>query len=252
VQSKRLDIQKRLQDDDLVLWSYKGHSDRLVVSFTGIGPTSGEMPPIEFVKSASHGGRDNVLFVIDPNRTWLNANGLIEKILLHIEDFKQQTKSVVVNTIGHSMGGFAAVIFPAFTKIDVAIGFAPQFSADPSIVGDDDRWRVFRKNIPSFPIRSIAKYLNDTTSYQVFHGRQKREQPQRDRFPVMENLQHHILPGIGHNVPLQLKKHKLLEDVVSLCFQDKKQQVRKALRPLNAYRRNLADNPILAPVRSAS
>ncbi len=247
ITQQQLEIRPCLTADDLLLWKYRGTSDRLVVCFSGVGDRPSELPTYNFVQSASNFGRDSVLFVVDPRRSWLNGAGLIEKLVQQIHAFKREIHAKSVCMLGHSMGGFAALVMPYFTPVKVAIGFSPQFSVHPDVAGDDHRWMEYREKIENFRIRSMADFIVPETVYQVFHGRHYRERPQRDRFPFRENLQHHIFPNTVHNVPSRLKQHNLLETVISLCFQDKKRELRKALRPLRAYRRNAKDNPILGP-----
>ena len=37
-------------------------------------------------------------------------------------------------TLGHSMGGFAALAMPRFTPVKVALGLSPQVSVHPEVV----------------------------------------------------------------------------------------------------------------------
>lgn len=245
-----LDIRPHLSEDGVEMWSYRGGSNRLVVCFSGIGREPSEIQPYEFAKTATGDGRDNVLFVSDTRRSWLNAPGLIETIVREVEAFGRETSAEVICTLGHSMGGFMALVIPAFTKVDRAVAYAPQFSVHPDIAGDDSRWMEYRKNIKAFPIASVEEHLNTTTQYFVFHGRHPREAPQRDRFSPRQNLVHTILPNTVHNVPQKLKQMKLQEPVTDACFRNKIRRVRLLLEPLGAVRRKPGDVPLRPPSKT--
>lgn len=242
-----LDIRSHFSADGVEMWAYHGQSDRLVVSFSGIGREPTAVQPYEFAKSATGNGRDSALFISDTRRSWLNAPGLIEIIVREIEAMARKTSAAIVCTLGHSMGGFMAVVIPGFTKVDRAVAFGPQFSVHPEIAGDDLRWMEYREKIPEFRIATAEDHLNDTTQYFVFHGRHWRERPQRDRFQPRDNLIHTIVPNTVHNVPHRLKRMKLQEPVIEACFRNKVRRVRLLLEPLKAVRRKPGDVPVLPP-----
>jgi len=232
-----LDIACVMQAEDLVLWRYHGSSGRLIVCFSGIGRDASQPPPYEFPKVASNGGQDSVLFVSDPNRTWLNGVGLIEKIATEITAFAKETGASELFMMGHSMGGFAAMVMPKFVATKRVVAFAPQFSVHPEIAGEDRRWMEYREKITRFKIRSVAEHLVPGTEYFVFHGAKKPEAVQRESFPRQRNLWHTFLPDIIHHVPQKMKKAGVLEKVVNSCFEGRKRRLRIALEPLKAYRR---------------
>lgn len=245
-----LNIRPHLSQEGIEMWTYRGVSDRLVVCFSGIGREPTEVQPIEFAKTATGNGRDNVLFISDTRRSWLNAPGLIETIVREVEALARETSAATICTLGHSMGGFMALVIPDFTKVDRAVAYAPQFSVHPDIAGDDLRWMEYRQYIEDFPIASVEAYLNDTTQYFVFHGRHPREAPQRDRFTPRHNLIHTILPNTVHNVPQKLKQMKLQEPVTEACFRNKIRRVRLLLEPLGATRRKPGEVPLRPPART--
>ena len=204
-------------------------------------------PGYEFAKIATHDGRDNVLFISDPKRSWLNAPGLIEKIVTLTEKTAQEVGAEEIVTLGHSMGGYSAIVLSRFLPVRSAVALAPQYSVHPEIAGDDVRWMTWRERIASHTIKSIEDHLTGDTTYHVFHGTHGRERPQRDRFPVHPNLYHMLMPKTVHNVPQRLKRFGLLADVVQLAFQNRVRRVRLAMAPLNAFRRKTEAYPVLAP-----
>lgn len=246
----RLDI-RLVQDSDLLrVWLYKGQSDRLVVSFTGIG-VEGEELGYEFARTATQSGRDSALFIADKTRSWLNAPGLIDEITQWITATRIETGAQQVMTLGHSMGGFSALAMPKFTPVACAVALSPQVSVHPEVVGDDPRWMTYRSRIENFAIRDLSEVLVDTTAYFVVHGRHSRETPQRDRFPRARNLTHLVLPRTVHNVPQKLRAAGILDEVVEYGFQNRPRRMRLAMADLDVYRRpaDQADGP--EPVEAA-
>lgn len=234
--SARLDI-NLVQDTDLLrVWLYKGQSDRLVVSFTGIG-VEGEDLGYELAKTATQDGRDSALFIADKSRSWLNAPGIIDDIRQWVLAAKAETGASNVMTLGHSMGGFAALAMPKYTAVKVAVGLSPQVSVHPDVVGDDPRWMEYRSRIREFAIRDLSETIVPDTRYYVVHGRHSREAPQRDRFPRADNIVHLILPRTVHNVPQKLRKAGVLDKVVELAFQNRPRAMRLAMSDLEVYRR---------------
>ncbi|MDU8927993.1 hypothetical protein RXV86_11410 [Alisedimentitalea sp. MJ-SS2] len=251
-QEPQLPIHLLTEEEDLVTWAHCADSDRLVLSFSGIGVEEKGVPPYEFAKIATGEGRDNVLFISDPNRSWLNGKGLIDRIVKLARKFAEEMGAKEIVTLGHSMGGYAAIILSGFLPVKSAVALAPQYSVHPEVTGDDERWMNWREQITTHRIRSVEEHLSDDTMYHVFHGMHGRERPQRDRFPVRHNLYHTIMPRTVHNVPQRLKRFELLYEIVQLGFENKPKQMRIAMEPLRGFRRNVDQFPVLAPSSEVS
>jgi hypothetical protein len=247
-----LEITPRLKDTDLHIWHYIGKNDRLVVCFSPTGDEDPEVPQApSFPMAASNGGQNNVLFISDPQRTWLNGPGLREKIYFHVNKFKEEIKPTSVVTLGHSMGGFYAIACADDIGASAAVALAPQVSVHPNIAGDDNRWLNFRNKITDFRYESVNELLTEKPHYFIVHGALPREAPQRDRVPKAQNISHFILPEIHHNVPARLKRDGLQEDFINSCFDGDKAAALKILKPLKAYKRTLAKHPMLASAKSS-
>jgi hypothetical protein len=230
-----LDIRHTLDRDDLHIWEHTGNSDRLVACFSGIGLDRVAVPPYEFARSATGGGRDTVLFFSDPHRSWLNRPGLIEQIVVRVERKARQMAAKQIVTLGHSMGGFAAAILPGFTRVDRAVCLSPQASVHPDVAGDDPRWLDYRDRIENHRIRSVADHIAPGTEYYAFFGQHGREAPQRDRFPLRDNINFFVMPRTVHNTPQRMKHAGLLDDIVRFAFQGRTRLVRRLLKTrLNA------------------
>lgn len=215
--------------EDLHVWLHHGVTDRLVLCFAGIGGTTSIVPPIEFPRAASRNGEDTVLFFSDPKRSWLNAPGLIEQIVDWVEQYKTKINARQVVALGHSMGGFMAAVLSGFTKIDVAMCFSPQATVHPVLARDDVRWAIWRDQITDFRIRSVDDHLSDETTCYALFGRHTREAPQRERFPIRDNVRFFVMPNTVHNTPQRLKQAGVLDDVVRYAFHGRRGLVGRVL-----------------------
>ncbi len=229
------DIRPVLQDDTLHAWFHRGEGSRLVVSFAGIGGVPSATQGYEFARTATGNGRYHALFFVDPGRTWLNGEGLIDRIVTEVERRVAETGATQVITIGHSMGGFSAAVLPAFTRVDLAVCLSPQVSVHPDIVPDEDRWKLWRSRIATHRITSVADCLQDATRYYVFFGQHPREAPQRDRFPLGPNICLFTMPSTVHNTPRRMKVRGVLDSIIGAVFEDRTRLVRRiAKQDLNA------------------
>ncbi len=242
-----LPIDLASEADDLVTWRHIGTSARLVLSFSGVGFDHRASPSYQFAKAATGDGVDNVLFIAEPKRSWLNHPGLIEKIVQQAEAMARQVGATEICTLGFSMGAYAAMVIGGFLPIKSAVAISPQYSMHPDVTGDDHRWDNWRAQIAMHRIHSVADHLMDGPIYHVFHGMGRSEHPQRDRFPVRDNLIHQLLPRVGHGVPQALRKAGQLHNVVRLGLDNRVGLINTALRPLGVRPRKMARFPILPP-----
>jgi pimeloyl-ACP methyl ester carboxylesterase len=217
-------------DDRLRVWRVAGETTRLIVCFSGVGRDSMTAPVPEFMRLAGWAPRDHLLFIADPSRSWLNRPGLIEDMVALIEAEVARIGATKVFTLGHSMGGFSAMVIPAFTKVDVAVALSPQYSLDLKVVPTEKRWAQFREKIAEFRISNAADYLRPNTQYYVFMGRHPVEAPQRDLVKPADNLQLFVMPGVKHDTSQRLKEAGLLDGVVAACFEGRGDHVKPMLK----------------------
>ncbi len=227
-----------LRDDaGLRLWRMPGETARLVVCFSGVGADPDAPPPPEWQRLAAWAPRDHLLFVSDPGRTWLNREGLIEEIVDAIESEVDHTGATQVCTLGHSMGGFAALVIPAFTHVDVAVAMSPQYAADPAVVPGESRWSIYRDAILQYRVSNAADHIVAGCQYHVFFGRHPREAVQRDLAQAHENLELYVLPGTHHNTPQKMKAAGVLDIVINACFAGKQRVLNKTMGKTLSARR---------------
>ena len=219
-----------LRDDArLRLWRHRGRSTRLVVCFSGVGRDRGVPPRLEFAKTASGAGQDHVLFFADPARSWLNAPGLIEEIAGLVEAEAARLGAAQVVTMGHSLGGFSALVLGGFTRVDVALAISPQFSVDASVVPDEPRWMMYRKRIARYRIRQAADHMRPETQHYVIFGKHYLEAPQRRLMRPAPNTACFLLPGVRHDSVVRLHEAGVLDDVVQLAFAGRTRRLRQVL-----------------------
>lgn len=227
----RPDVQiDTLRDDArLRVWRHRGTSERLVVCFSGVGRLSSQPPRLEFAKTASGAGRDHVLYIADPARSWLNAPGLIEEIAGLVETEAARIGAKQVVAMGHSLGGFSALVLGGFTRVDVALALSPQYSVAPDLVPDETRWMAFRNRITQWRIRQAGDHMNPKTDHVVIFGRASREAPQRRLMRPAPNVDCYLLPRVHHDSVVRLHAAGVLDEVVQLAFDGRKRRLRLLL-----------------------
>lgn len=220
-----------LRDDArLRLWRHAGKSDRLVVCFSGVGRNGKQPPRLEFAKTASAAGRDHALYFADPARSWLNAPGLIEEIVEIIEAEVARLGVREVVAMGHSLGGFSALVLSGFTRFDRVLALSPQLSVDPDIVPDERRWAQFRARIEAIRVHQAGDHMAAQTQHCIIYGRNRREAPQLRLLKPAENVQAFLLPKVQHDSVKRLYDEGILDDVVQLALGGRVRKLRQLLK----------------------
>ncbi|MEL7280926.1 MAG: hypothetical protein AAFY35_16705 [Pseudomonadota bacterium] len=185
--------------------SMPGTEPRLVVSFTGVGKPDTREQSEEFVNTSHMGGRNHVLFVADTLRSWYNGPGVYEEILDLVESYKRTHKIQEVVTFGNSMGGYGAIIFAGALGAKSCLSFSAQYSADPKVVPEEERWMEYRGKIAHFTRPPMETTLSDECIYFVVHGGGDREKPHWSRFPRADNFNHYLADQVGHALGKKMK-----------------------------------------------
>ena len=217
-------------DDGLRITRTDGESGCLVVSFSGIGTDGSPCQPEEFIMTATDEGRHPAIYVMDKNRSWMNAPGLLEQIVSHIEAEAARIGATTICTMGNSMGGFMALLVPAFTKVDHALAFSAQYSVDPSVNPDEWRWANYVQRIETFLHPTLEGRFTDRTQYTVVHGGHRRERPQVTAFPRHPAIAHFIRPGLAHGVAKFLKETQVQRPLAQAVFEGRRRRVRILMR----------------------
>jgi pimeloyl-ACP methyl ester carboxylesterase len=211
-----------------------GASSRLVVSLAGVGQARKLEPPPEFFRLSGADGTNPVLFISDESRSWLNAAGMAGAITDAIRTTSARVGATEIVAIGNSMGGTMALHLARLTPINTVIAFVPQFSADPQIVPQEQRWLFFRRQIAVFPYHTIDQWPKNTKVF-ALHGGTEDEMYHARRFPKAgRNIQHFVLPGHDHNLARRLHDQGALAGLVAAMMDGKMWQVRRMLETMGA------------------
>ncbi|MDR0810126.1 MAG: hypothetical protein LBE86_13540 [Gemmobacter sp.] len=224
-----VEIERVRDDARLRVWRHRGRSRRLVVCFSGLGRDHRRPPRLEFAKTASASGRDHVLYIADPNRSWLNAPGLIEEISALVEAEVARVTPEHVVAMGHSMGGYSALALGGFTRVDVALALSPQLAVDPDVVPEELRWKELRGRIGTFRIGDVSALMRPETEHCIIFGNYGREAAQRRLIRLGPNVHSFLLPGVRHDTVQRLYKAGLLDETVQLAFDGRHRRLRRIL-----------------------
>ncbi|MEQ9242446.1 hypothetical protein [Roseovarius indicus] len=225
------------QSDRVKATSLAGREPRLVVSFTGVGKPGARYQAEEFVRSSRQNGRNHVLFVSDTLRSWYNDPGLFEEILDVVGRYRQDHGITETVTFGNSMGGYGAIVFAGRLGAKSCLAISPQYSVDPAVVPEEERWKIYRERIVTFTRPPLADTLEPDCTYFVLHGGGKVERPHWSRFPVCPNLHHYIIGKVGHGVGKRLKSAGLINRVTECAIGVRPVALRRALGGELEFRR---------------
>lgn len=231
------------EDQNLRITHSGGEGPRLVVSCSGIAAPGADCPNEEFVDIASSAGRRPALFVMDKTNSWLNTSGLLECIVENVEAVSRRCGAQEVCTLGNSMGGFMAMMLPAFTRVRSVVAFAPQYSVDPALNPAETRWRDLIDGIAEFRWPSLTGHLRDDVAYTVAHGGHHREQAQLAGFPRAASVTHFVNPLRAHGVARAMKEAGVLQHIVNCAFDGRRQRVRQLMKQAG-FRTRRGEQPV--------
>lgn len=209
--------------------SLQGTTPRLVVSFTGIGKANKAEQTEEFVATSHMGGQNHVLFIADTLRSWYNDPGIYEEILDVVERYKREHAIENVVTFGNSMGGYGAVIFAKDLDANSCLALSAQYSPDPSVVPEEQRWQEYRDRISTFTRPPIDETVSPDCLYFVVHGGSRLERPHWSRFPKAGNMHHYLADRVGHALGKKMKQSGQIKTIAKCAIMARPVGFRRAL-----------------------
>lgn len=236
-----IDVRPILDEPPLHMSFSPGTSDRLVVSFAGVGNNRRQVPPVEFARIAHWNGQNNVLYISDQSRSWMNAPGIADAIVEAIRGIVEKLKLREIVAIGNSMGGTAALILASLMKVDRVVALVPQFSVHPEVITGEWRWTHFRDKIAHWRFREAPDLRETGTSVTILHGGSKDELMHAERFPKDAGYRHYIFPHEGHNLARSLHDQGLLSPIVTLSMLGRFPRARHAIRTAGGMNRHRFD-----------
>ena len=177
---------------------------KTVLSFSSIGRGVRFVQNEEFFNLTK---KYNVFFIRDITRSWFNN--------VDIKLIKKNVSKKNCYAIGHSMGGFNAIIFSTLYDVRKVIAFSPQFSIHPNITKDPTfvnyslrikEWR--------YPKLEFSK----NTDYLLIFGDDAKEKYHASLMPKQENIKILYIKNCNHNTAGKLKKQKKLYKIINNFF----------------------------------
>ena len=177
---------------------------KTVLSFSSIGRGVKFVQDEEFFNLTK---RYNVFFIRDTTRSWFNN--------VDIKLIKKNISKKNCYAIGHSMGGFNAIIFSTLYDVRKVIAFSPQFSIHPNITKDPTfvnyslrikKWR--------YPKLEFSK----NTDYLLIFGDDAKEKYHSSLIPKQENIKIIYIKNCNHKTAGKIKKQKKLYKIINNFF----------------------------------
>lgn len=217
-----------------------GRSRRLVLSFAGVGYGTEVVPRGEFPRLASCDGENHVLLIADEQRSWMNADGLVEALDAAIAALKARIQPDRIVAIGNSMGGSSALIYTDHAGIDGAMAFVPQYSVCRSVMRRGNNWRHYTDRIKNWRFPAVPELSGKGKDVVILHGGNRFELLHAKRFGVHEDILHRIFPKDRHQLAVRLKEENQLQGMVAAFARGEMSEVSRLLNeagsvPLNEY-----------------
>ena len=177
---------------------------KTVLSFSSIGAGTKYIQNEEFFNLTK---KYNVLFIRDITRSWFNN--------VDIKLIKRNISKKICYAIGHSMGGFNAIIFSTLHNVQKVIAFSPQFSIHPNITKDTTfRNHALRIKDWKYPKLEFSK----NTDYLLIFGDDDKEKYHASLIPKQKNIRIIYIKNCDHNTAKKLKKLKKLYKIINNFF----------------------------------
>ena len=205
-----------VRDRELTITWLPGRTDRMLLSFAGMGPARGRRrKALEFASIAGEGGH-HVLFITDMRRSWYSRPGLRARIVREVEAIVRRETIHDLRAIGNSMGGYGAILFAADLPISHAAAFVPQIVMTPEVLAMP-QWNGVRRAIGDTVERHLGPImLSAPTRFAVVFGDQDiDDRIHVSHLPQAANINVLTLQGRDHKVARWLKEQGALHDLAS-------------------------------------
>lgn len=150
----------------------EGQGTDLVISFSSIGQRRHLPPAHEFIGAAIGADRRHVLFVTDFARSWANAPEFAPALIAAVARVRARHDITRITALGYSMGGFSALAAQSVLPLDGVLAISPQYSILRRLIGSEDRWLHWRKQIArplAFPVAPLPG-RKAKTQVTLLHG----------------------------------------------------------------------------------
>jgi hypothetical protein len=208
-------------------------SGPLVVVFNSL-VRKGTTP--EFIGTVARSGRPG-LFILDHRATWYasrrNAGAIRDAVRAELDHLQGDR----LDTLGFSMGAYAAVAFAETLPVRRAVAFSPRFSPDPALVADPRDRPSLRRLSGKFAFPTLEAGMARLEGGLILHGMRGPDRCQFRHIRAPQAVDHWLLPLASHFVALWLQKRGLLDDVVQAALQGDRHIPEAVLKSWGASRK---------------
>lgn len=203
------------EDDWLTIRFRQGRGSGAIVAFGGLRGNLGGVLPRQLVRAGRPSAldRNHLIYVHDKEFSWFTRSGLQDTVLSTVAGTLRRADVRYVNTVGSSMGGYAALLFAERLGALRAIAFGTQYAMDRDVV-DDDRMPKFLANIEAGADTRLGTYLTGQTEAYVIQGNHSGDLLHLAAFPSSCGLTSWIVDYPAHTIAAYLETLGLLEDIL--------------------------------------
>lgn len=191
-----------LNDQSPIIREYDADSRVLCIVFSGLRRSPGEVPGFAFRRIMADLPAKR-LFVRDFKKAWYlrGLHTLTRGVPDTVEFFKNEMRDIAaqrVVMVGHSLGGFAAMLYGALLGVDSVHAFSPQtfISLRQRVRNRDHRWNRYALKLPFLTpasYRDLLPWLRASKTRTQFHLHYAKDSP----LDTVHALRVQSLPGVS-------------------------------------------------------
>lgn len=193
----------------------------------GVGP--------EFIGLAAKSGRP-ALFVLDHHSTWYASQERVTLVSRQVRAEMDRLGATDIDTLGFSMGAYAALAYGAVLPVRHAVALSPRYSPDPAIVKDPRDRAVLRKLSGNFALPTVVDGMAKAQGGLILHGMRGPDHVQYRHMRAPRQFDHWLMPLADHFVARWLRNRSLLEPIVLAALEGDRDTPSRLLAGLWASR----------------
>lgn len=180
---------------------------------------------------------DHVLFFRDVKNSWMNEEGLYETLVEAVKAVCEEYDIDHVQTMGTSMGGFAAFLISKDVGAKESVGMAALYSVDINFEPKDRRWWEYIERYDEIRYSSLDGHLSDGCQYTVFMaGKGPDGKFQAKHFAKIPNCQIYIFKDYWHYFSEELQAYGIYDDIIQAAFDGDDRKIQHLIAPLNGHK----------------
>ncbi len=140
-------------------------TDKLIVSFAGIGDLANNTPDYEWIESLTAWNNEySFIFVKDNSRSWYTSSNGISEFGLWLKKLIDELEFIETIAFGLSMGAYGAIIVDSLVRFDLVIALSSRMAVG-SKADFDPRLELLSEKVIPHPNNHLINMIRDDGKY---------------------------------------------------------------------------------------